>query len=322
MTTAIWRCTGPRWAEGRPGIGWYAEGRGERTSVLAYGQRLAFTGAGDRACLGVRRSGRRTPCPTAAAVPARAGSAQCPECARLDRSFSVAADTNVADPRTYRVYLAWFGPGLVKVGITAEERGSARLLEQGAVTWTWLGRGPLMATRRTEELLRAALGVPDRIAYARKRAVRDRLPAADGRAREVTALHERAAALPGWPESLERLPCGVVDHAVAFGLAGLAGPAGPTVSDGSDAADAPDGAGGVGEEARRVRLAERMVPGGTVAGRLVAAAGPDLHFADGLVVDARLLAGWVLTAAGPDAVTTVPVTTLAREEPDGQEGLF
>ncbi|MCJ1678780.1 DUF2797 domain-containing protein [Streptomyces sp. APSN-46.1] len=318
-----WRCTGIRWSDGRPAIGWYeegrdeeraagrgdgrgewrADGRGERTSVLGYGQPLAFAARGERHCLGVRRAGKRTACPTARTVPGRAGSAQCPECARLDRSFSVAADTNAADPRTYRVYLAWFGPGMVKVGITAEERGATRLLEQGAVTWTWLGRGPLMATRRTEELLRAALGVPDRIAYARKRAVRAHLPPAAERAGEVAELHARAAALSGWPESLERMGCEVTDHAEAFGLPGLPTPA---------------------------RVITEMVPGGTVAGRLVGAAGPDLHFADGLVVDTRLLAGWELVApatadagAGTDVPVPVPVAEIAAAGPAAeQDGLF
>ncbi|MFI1456577.1 DUF2797 domain-containing protein [Streptomyces roseus] len=295
-----WRCTGIRWNDGVPAIGWCAEGRAERGSPLAYGQRLAFAARGERRCLGVRRAGKRTPCPTAATVPGRAGNAQCPECARLDRSFSVAADTNAADPRTYRVYLAWFGPEMVKVGITAEERGPARLLEQGAVTWTWLGRGPLMATRRTEELLRAALGVPDRIAYARKRAVRVHLPTAADRAREVAELHARAAALPGWPESLERLECAIADHAGPFGLDGLPAPA---------------------------RVVTTMVPGGAVTGRLVGAAGPDLHFADGLVVDSRLLAGWELVAtdadADADATTAVPVAELPPPAaPAGQDGLF
>ncbi|MFI6003791.1 DUF2797 domain-containing protein [Streptomyces sp. NPDC051366] len=296
-----WRCTGIRWNDGRPAIGWCAEGRGERSSPLTYGQRLAFAARGERHCLGVRRAGKRTPCPTAATVPGRAGNAQCPECARLDRSFSVAADTNAADPRTYRVYLAWFGPGLVKVGITAEERGPARLLEQGAVTWTWLGRGPLMATRRTEELLRAALGVPDRIAYARKRAVRGNLPAAADRAREVAELHARAAALPGWPESLERLVCETVDHSGPFGLDGLPAPA---------------------------RVITGMVPGGAVVGRLVGAAGPDLHLADGLVVDTRLLAGWELVAPAERApaeggATAVPVAELPPlAAPVEQDGLF
>ncbi|MFD9354798.1 DUF2797 domain-containing protein [Streptomyces sp. NPDC060031] len=290
-----WWCTGLRWTDGRPAIGWYGQGRGERESLLGYGQRLAFAARGERRCLGVRRAGKRTVCPTGATVPARAGNAQCPECARLDRSFSVAADTNAADPRTYRVYLAWFGPGMVKVGITAEERGSARLLEQGAVSWTWLGRGPLMATRRTEELLRAALGVPDRIAYARKRAVRGHLPAAAERAGEVAELHARAAALPGWPESLERLACEAVDHAGPFGLAGIPAP---------------------------VRVVTELAAGGSVAGLLAGAAGPDLHFADGLVLDTRLLGGWELAAAG-GAATDVPCAAIAPTAPEvGQDGLF
>ncbi|MFD0720453.1 DUF2797 domain-containing protein [Streptomyces globosus] len=289
-----WRCTGIRWSGGRPAVGWIADGRGERTSPLRYGAALAFAARGERRCLGVRRAGKRTPCPAGAAVPAAAGNAQCPECARLDRSFSVAADTNAGDPRPYRVYLAWFGPGLAKVGITAEERGAARLLEQGAVAWAWLGRGPLMAGRRAEELLRTALGVPDRIPYARKRAVRSRLPAVGDRADAVAALHAEAAALEGWPQSLERLPCEVVDHAAVFGLDGLPDPA---------------------------RVVTAMASGGAVAGRLAAAAGPDLHFSDGLVLDTRLLAGWELVPAGGRS-TDVPAVAVPSESGARQDGLF
>ncbi|MGO4457512.1 DUF2797 domain-containing protein [Streptomyces sp. M-16] len=291
-----WRCTGIRWSGGGPAIGWCDPAGRERAGPLGYGRPLAFEARGERRCPGVRRAGKRTPCPAARTVPGRTGSAQCPECARLDRSFSVAADTNAADPRTYRVYLAWFGPGMVKVGITAEERGAVRLLEQGAVTWAWLGRGPLMAARRTEELLRAALGVPDRIAYARKRAVRARLPAGPERAREVAELHARAAALPGWPDSLERVGCEVTDHAGVFWPDGLPAPA---------------------------RVVTELVPGGTVAGRLVGAAGPDLHFADGLVLDTRLLVGWELAAAAAEAVTDVPLADIPPVVPPAaQDGLF
>ncbi|UUY48648.1 DUF2797 domain-containing protein [Streptomyces yangpuensis] len=295
-----WWCTGIRWKDSAPAIGWYGKERGERASALVYGQRLAFVARGERCCLGVRRAGKRTPCPASATVPGRGGSAQCPECARLDRSFSVAADTNAADPRTYRVYLAWFGPGMVKVGITAEERGSARLLEQGAMSWTWLGRGPLMAARRTEELLRAALGVPDRIGYAHKRAVRAHLPGAPERAREVTELHGRAAALSGWPETLERLECEVSDHAAVFG------------TDGWKGIPEPD------------RVIAEMAAERAVVGRLVGAAGPDLHFEDGLVVDTRLLAGWELAVPAEGAVTSVPVARIpsAAAPQAGQDGLF
>ncbi|MFI6682845.1 DUF2797 domain-containing protein [Streptomyces sp. NPDC050485] len=281
----FWRCVGVRWGAGGPRLVW-EEGR---VSPLAYGQGVAFRVVGERRCVGARGNA----CPLAAPVPGRSTQARCGECARLDRAHSVAADTYVDDPRTYRVYLAWFGRGMVKVGITAEERGSARLLEQGAVAFGWLGRGPLMAARRSEELLRTALGVPDRIPYAEKRAVRACLPGVAERAAEVARLHARAVALADWPESLERLPCEVVDHAGEFGLAGLT-PASGVITE--------------------------LVDGGVVGGRLVAAAGPDLHLEGGVegevvVLDTRLMSGWDLTAVGEAAGggITVPVREVPRE---------
>ncbi|EHN72383.1 hypothetical protein SMCF_8188, partial [Streptomyces coelicoflavus ZG0656] len=203
-----WKCAGLRWAADGPVLSWV----GGRRSALVRGKRVAFGVAegaegaegpegGVRICVGARGHA----CPVRAGVPGRSTGARCEECARLDRAHSVAADTMADDPRPYRVYLAWFGPGLVKVGITAYERGAARLLEQGAVCFSWLGCGPLMAARRTEELLRAALGVPDRVPYAHKRAVRDALPgSAAERAAEIAGLHARAVALGGWPQSLRR----------------------------------------------------------------------------------------------------------------------
>ncbi|MFD9500931.1 DUF2797 domain-containing protein [Streptomyces sp. NPDC060035] len=292
-----WQCTGLSWPDDGPVLGWRRSdgtGRG-RASVLAYGKELGFRAEGERHCAGARGN----PCPLVAVVPARSTGARCPECARLDRAHSVAADTIADDPRTYRVYLAWFGPGMVKVGITAEARGAARLREQGAVVFSWLGRGPLMAARRTEELLRSVLGVPDRIPYARKRAVRGELPTVAERVAEVEGLYGRAAALggSGWPEALERLPFEAVDHAGVFGLDGVGAAA---------------------------RVVTGLVDGGVVAGRLVAAAGPDLHLAtaaDGVVVlDTRLITGWVLVGADARAGVSVPV--VAAGVGGVQDGLF
>ncbi|MER7696141.1 DUF2797 domain-containing protein [Streptomyces sp. NPDC096095] len=272
-----WWCAGLRWPGERPELGW-SRGGDRRVSVLAYGAGLGFRALGERHCVGARGN----VCPLGAVVPGRATGGRCAECARLGRAHSVAADTMADDPRTYRVYLAWFGPGMVKVGITGEERGAARLREQGAVVFSWLGRGPLMAARRTEEVLRAALGVPDRIPYARKRAVRGRLPGREERAAEVAELYGRAAELEGrgWPESLERLPLEAVDQAAVFGI---------------DRSPAP------------VRSVRELVEGGVVAGRLVAAAGPDLHLAvDGVgvvVLDTRLITGWDLAAVPAEAVS-------------------
>lgn len=268
---------------------------GGRRSALPWGKRVAFAVGEEaaRQCVGARGHA----CPLRAVVPGRGTGGRCEECARLDRAHSVAADTIADDPRPYRVYLAWFGPGMVKVGITAAERGPARLLEQGAVCFSWLGTGPLMAARRTEELLRAALRVPDRIPYAEKRTVRAALPPTEAeRAVEVRELHARAVVLDGWPESLVPEPCRPVDHVRAFGLS-----------------ETPAAVGGVVE----------LVPGGIVSGELVAAAGPDLHLAAAgrgvVVLDTRLMTGWELAPpAGTADAFTVPVREFTRE----QDGLF
>ncbi|MFF3918813.1 DUF2797 domain-containing protein [Streptomyces sp. NPDC001852] len=288
----VWKCSGLRWSPEGPVLVW----DGGRCSALPRGKRVGFAvpEGGVRTCVGARGHA----CPVRAVVPGRSTGARCEECARLDRAHSVAADTFADDPRPYRVYLAWFGPGMVKVGITAVERGSARLLEQGAVCFSRLGTGPLMAARRAEELLRAALQVPDRIPYAEKRAVRSALPGTEEeRAAQVRELHARAVALSGWPDSLRPEPCEVIDHMGVFGLAGVPVAFGEVVE---------------------------LVPGGGVSGELVAAAGPDLHLAVGgrgvVVLDTRLMTGWELVppAAEGAAGLSFPVREFTRRP----EGLF
>jgi hypothetical protein len=155
-----------------------------------------------------------------------------------------------------------------------------------------------MAARRTEELLRAALSVPDRIPYGHKRAVRSALPVSQAeRAAEIAGLHARAVTLSGWPDSLERAPYQPVDHVEIFGLAGL-----PTA---------------VGE-------VRELVAGGAVGGRLLAAAGPDLHLetdsGGAVVLDTRLMTGWELVPAD-GSENTVPVREF-KEAPGVQDGLF
>ncbi|WP_420707176.1 DUF2797 domain-containing protein [Streptomyces sp. NRRL S-1448] len=200
-------------------LGWYcAERDEERESLLPAGKRLAFAAQGERRCLGVRRAGRWLVCPYAAVLDGESARDQCARCAQLDRSRSVAADTMADDPRPYAVYLAYFGPGLLKVGITAAERGPARLVEQGAVAYAWLGRGPLMAARRAEALLGSALAIPDRFTKAAKRAARGALPEVPERCAELAQLHARARRLGGWPETLEPVEFAFTDHTELFGL--------------------------------------------------------------------------------------------------------
>ncbi|GAA2347865.1 DUF2797 domain-containing protein [Streptomyces cuspidosporus] len=319
-----WRCAGLRWDRSGPALAWHHPVHGDRVSPLPPGHPLAFTVVSDadaaagprtaavpatasrgrrgereaaatgRGCVGVRRGARHTPCPAGAEVPVSAVSARCPDCARLDRSYSVAADTRTDDPRPYDVYLAWFGPELIKVGITAAERGGARLLEQAALSYTLLGRGPLMAARRAEAVLGAALGVPDRFPYAAKRAAREAPPPQRERAAQLAAVHARAAALGGLPESLTLRPCTPVHHDAVFHL----------------------------DRLRPAHGVIRLGPGRTVAGRVEAAAGPDVYLTDSagrtLLLDTRHLAGWPLAAAPADAATTAEVAAPAREAVEPQ----
>ncbi|MCB5910813.1 DUF2797 domain-containing protein [Streptomyces sp. SF28] len=278
------------------------------------GKVLAFAATGERRCLGVWRGGRWIVCPYAAVIDGAAARDQCAACARLDRSRSVAADTMADDPRPYGLYLAYFGPGLLKVGITAAARGPARLVEHGAVAYAWLGRGPLMAARRAEALLGSALGVPDRFAKAAKRAARGALPPVAERRAELARLHARARELDGWPETLTPVDFAFGDHSGVFGLDRI-----------------PPGAGELGA----------MTAGAEIVGEVLAGVGPDVYLrlrvpgdiggGEGgeavAVLDARWLSGWVLAPAG-GRVTTVPVREVpygeGRAEADGggQEGLF
>ncbi|BDM73324.1 hypothetical protein HEK616_68110 [Streptomyces nigrescens] len=315
-------------------LGWYcAERDEERESLLPAGKMLAFAAQGERRCLGVRRAGRWLVCPYAAVLDGESAKDQCARCAQLDRSRSVAADTMADDPRPYAVYLAYFGPGLLKVGITAAERGPARLVEQGAVAYAWLGRGPLMAARRAEALLGSALAIPDRFTKAAKRAARGVLPAVPERCAELAQLHARARQLGGWPETLEPLEFACTDHTELFGLDRV--PAGAAVLGGLTAGaeivgEVLAGAGSdvylrlVGGVEGAAGEAEVRRSG---AGQGAGAGGPWPV----AVMDARLLSGWVLGAAA-GRVTTVPVLPARTAGPGGperggerggeQEGLF
>ncbi|MEC4019056.1 DUF2797 domain-containing protein [Streptomyces sp. H27-D2] len=291
--TEQWRCTGLRWQDGGPAWTWSHPEHGDRESPIRLGEPMALAVGPEarRRCLGVRRSGRLTPCPDSATVPAQARRDQCEVCAALDRSRSVAADTQLDDPRPYAVYLAWFGPGLCKVGITGTARGPARLLEQAAVCFTFLGRGPLMAARRAESVLGGALGIPDRVSTPAKRAARLALPGVEDRAAEVRALYEAAASVPEWTETLNPDPYELVDHAELFGLE-------------------PD-------PPRPTGLVTELAPGTGVGGVLRAVAGTDLYLEQGsgeglLLLDAKLASGWVLGRAAPGEPATAPVRALEQ----------
>jgi hypothetical protein len=294
---SAWLFVGLGWWGGTAWLAWEPPaGEGVRRSVLVPGARRAFTVVGDRTCTGVWRAGRRIRCPQGAAVTARARGAQCAGCRALDRSHSVAADTKLDDPRPFAVYLAHHG-GVVKVGITAAQRGVDRLLEQGALSSVSLSSGPLMAARRTESLLGTALGLPDRVLVRAKRAAREHPGTPEERAADLRTVAQRALALPGWPAAQLPRPVAPVDHTAGYGLP----------------------AGGM----RPVAAVPPLGPGHTVAGRVVCRIGADVYLdtrAGLVLLDTRLLNGFPLQHAPPGADLDAPLHPL--DAPDEPQGLF
>ncbi len=123
-----WLCTGLHWIDERPTLVAVDGGR-EHLRVLEAGHRVALRWSGPRRCIGWWAAGGRPH-----AVP----------------GLAIARDSVVDDGRTCQLYLAWFAPGMLKVGITAAQRGIARLLEQGAIGYTVIATGSLPAARRAE----------------------------------------------------------------------------------------------------------------------------------------------------------------------------
>lgn len=222
-------------------------------------------------------------------------SGQCDTCQALDRSSSIAADTRIDDPRPFTVYLAHHGTAGIKVGITAVARGTARLLEQAALASTILSTGTLASARRTEHVLGTALGLPDRVTTARKRAARLRPAAAAARAGDLLAAVERTRQV-AWPEGQNRREPQVVDHCAVYGL--------------------PHGG---------LRPAAQVLPltaGATVAGTVTCRIGTDLYLdtTAGLVLlDTRLLTGWALSRA---TGTTFTAALQELDQEVEQDALF
>jgi hypothetical protein len=216
----------------------------------------------------------------------------------MDRSNSVATDTRLDDPRPYSVYLAHHG-SLIKVGITAVERGEARLLEQGALASVMISAGSLVGARRVEILLGSTLGLPDRVSTSRKRTARTQPGDVAERSTGLLSVVEQTAGL-AWPDGQVRCEARVSDHVARYGL--------------------PD----AGLYAEVVMAAP--VPGGVIAGRIVCAIGTDLYLdttAGLLLLDTHLLSGWTLGRAPAHAEITVPLEKLEpAPRQDDQEALF
>ncbi len=152
---------------------------------------FGWQAAPPRRCVGLWRpaTGRRLPCPHRQPIPPDGAGAQCPACAAADPGRALARDHAPDDDREFVLYLAWFGGELFKVGLTAAERGSDRLAEQGALAFTGLARGGWAPIRGLERQTAA-----------------------------VENAHGRIHAGLSWPDTVRPLPCRVSDQVAAFGL--------------------------------------------------------------------------------------------------------
>ncbi|TDD57909.1 DUF2797 domain-containing protein [Kribbella antibiotica] len=230
------------------------------------------------------RNSKRLGCPTRTPLAAKAHGPLCPECQTMDRSNSIAADTRLDDPREFAVYLAHHG-SRVKIGITAADRGIARLLEQGALSSAFLSSGTLAAARRVEKLFTSAFGVTDRVMSPTKRTARLSPPTAAERVTDLQALADNVSAID-WPDGQTLRTLDVIDHSPTYGLP----------ADGIQPAHA----------------LTALAPYDVVSGRLACHIARDLYLEtpQGLVIaDTQLLSGWPLTQLDASSAFT------ARTEP-------
>lgn len=286
------RVNGLLWGAGEAQLEWTTG----KVSPLVLGSGLAIVLGADRRCIGIWRSGRRLACSTSTLLEPASRSPQCADCQAMERSNSIAADTRLDDPRSFSVYLAHHG-SVVKVGITATERGEARLLEQGALSSTFISSGSLLGARRIENLLMTTLGLPDRVSTTRKRAARSRPVTTPERTAALTDLVSQAAQLD-WPEGQTRHDAEVRDHTPSYGLP----------ADGLH----PDAA------------LRSPTAGSTLSGEIACTIAGDVYLRTSLglvLLDTHLLAGWSLKAAEPDALTDVPLVPVAPPEIE-QDALF
>jgi hypothetical protein len=275
-----WLCTGLHWIDGRPTLV-AVDGEREHLRVLTPGHRLALSWTGPRRCVGWWAPGTgRTPCPDNAEISASAALAQCPFCQSRDHGLAIARDRIVDDGRIYQLYLAWFAPGMLKIGITAELRGNARLLEQGAIGYTVIATGSLPAARRAELTVSGTGLAKERYRASAKVEAWWHLPESaglragleNGRAKALRILADH---------DLGTFPDGpIVDNHAFFGLA-----------DGAPAAyqeiDALDDPGGIAATA------------GPAIGKHMFLTAEDRP--QPTLLDLRLLAGRSVTAADADA---------------------
>ncbi|PSK67588.1 hypothetical protein B0E53_00398 [Micromonospora sp. MH33] len=281
--------TGLVWTSGSATLALAASDGTIRHQPLALGQLVGWNLHGPRRCIGTwnRQSLRQQLCPHRHHIVLDATGTQCPPCQAADPGRRFARGDDLTDPRTFGLYLAWFDSGLIKVGLTALERGSDRLTEQAALAFTWLAEGPLPAVRRAERLISGLGEVSEFVRRDRKVSAWWRLGTPEQRVEQLReAWHRAVPQISGDAQLTVRQPR-IHDLAATYGL--TAPPALP---------------------AREIGA---LRDGATLVGRISAVAGNDLildTIAGPGLLNVRTLAGWNLTRADVRGAAAPPMRPL------------
>lgn len=269
---------------------------------MGRGQALSWQIAGPRRCVGIwlPAIGEPRPCPSHNTVKPTATVAQCAACSAGDPGARIAR--NLADdPRPFAVYLAWFGDRLLKVGLTATERGVDRLIEQGALAFTWLARGSFWAARRLEQAVAGTGVATERVARRAKLATWWNPPSAAPATEQLEAAYNQLSATLTWPDGIRQVSFEVTYLASTYGL---------------DVALYAD------EEITALST------GAVLGGHITFVAGHDALIATAgrtRLIDLRLVCGWTLIPAPPTAsISGVSTAPLVQGNPDHghQDTLF
>lgn len=296
--------TGLHWHGGNAALTVINNDGDESSCPVRVGDPVSWRVHGPRRCVGVwlATAGRRQQCPHQVIIDRTGSQSQCPGCAGRDPGRALARDATPNDPRTFALYLAWYGDGLLKVGLTAAERGSDRLTEQGALAFTWLCRGPFQSIRAAEQQVAATAVARERLHRNTKIAAYRRPGDSTLRHDQLAAAHQRLTTLLDWPPERIPAPLEIHDHTALFGLAD------PIAWPTQQITDLADDA--------------------VLAGSVTCLAGQDAIIAIDSVptlIDLRLLAGRQLTAGhGPGRGLTFRSLTMPGTSQDdhAQQALF
>jgi len=127
----------------------------------------------ERYCPGYFIEGKHNPCPDNSMI--GTGYEQCLKCDRKQGFRSAFLFKEEPKPHIKKylsqphfIYLAYFEPGLIKVGTASKSRKKARLIEQDALVYSFIAKSDGFSIQDLERTISKECGLPERITNAHK----------------------------------------------------------------------------------------------------------------------------------------------------------